>query len=313
MMQRSDATERQEYGAREAEAAGVDLELVEEAAIPLEESEVHLLDRKHNIICDTEARGHATPGGRSRAEIALDASLGFIPLWARNTILRWRFQERSMANFRNPGAAKAAIRGLLAEALLAWGNAAPVKFTEDADLWDFEIVMMPTDKCRPGGGCVLASAFFPDSGRHELLLYPMMFTQSRKEQVDTFIHEIGHVFGLRHFFANVSETAFPVEIFGKHDKFTIMNYGEMSELTPRDRNDLARLYQMAWSGSLTHVNGTPIRLVQPFSALAPAPGSLVAVAQVQPVEQPLAAAYPEALELGGGEQVRMMHARLPAG
>ena len=41
-----------------------------------------------------------------------------------------------------------------------------------------------------------------------------MFAQNRKEQVDTFIHEIGHVFGLRHFFANISETAWPSEIFG---------------------------------------------------------------------------------------------------
>lgn len=289
----------------------MDLELVEAAAIPLEESEIHLLDPEHMIICDTEARGHATPGGLSPAEIVLDASRGFIPLWARDTTLRWRFQERSMATFRNPRAAKAAIRGLLAEALLQWGNAAPVKFTEDADLWDFEIVMMATDNCRPGGGCVLASAFFPDTGRHQLVLYPRMFTQSRKEQVDTLIHEIGHVFGLRHFFADVSETAWPSRIFGRHTKFSIMNYGELSELKDHDRNDLARLYQLAWSGSLTHVNGTPIRLVQPFSALAP--GSLVAVAQVQTVEQPLAAAaYLEALELGAGEQVRMMHPRLPA-
>jgi hypothetical protein len=46
-------------------------------------------------------------------------------------------------------------------------------------------------------GCVLASAFFPDAGRHELVIYPRMFAQNRKEPVDTLIHEIGHTFKLR--------------------------------------------------------------------------------------------------------------------
>ena len=60
-----------------------------------------------------------------------------------------------------------------------------------------------------------------------------MFTQEPEEQVETLIHEIGHVFGLRHFFANVSETAWPSEIFGTHDTFSIMNYGRASQLTDR--------------------------------------------------------------------------------
>ena len=108
--------------------------------------------------------------------------------------------------------------------------------------------------------------FFPDAGRHELVIYPRMFTQSRKEQVDTMIHEIGHTFGLRHFFANVSETAFPSEIFGKHSRFSIMNYGSLSELTDDDKDDLKRLYKMVWSEELKEINGTKIELMQPFSS-----------------------------------------------
>jgi hypothetical protein len=96
-----------------------------------------------------------------------------------------------------------------------------------------------------------------------------MFTQPRKEQVDTFIHEIGHVFGLRHFFADVDESAWASEIFGRHEKFSIMNYGELSKLTDVDNEDLTRLYDSVWAGELTHINGTPIRLVKPYSALAP--------------------------------------------
>lgn len=215
--------------------------------------------------------------------LVLDASEGFIPLWARDSTLHWRFRERSLDYFADPAAASAEIRNLIADALLQWGSSAPVTFKEDTDLWDFEIVMRHADECNPGGGCVLASAFFPDSGRHQLNLYPKLFTQSRKEQVDTFIHEIGHAFGLRHFFALVSESAWPAEIFGTHSKFSIMNYGVLSELTSADKDDLTRLYQLAWGGSLTHINGTPIRLVKPYHTLAFFSGGAF---DVQPIPTP---------------------------
>ena len=91
-----------------------------------------------------------------------------------------------------------------------------------------------------------------------------MFTQSRKEMIDTFIHETGHIFGLRHFFANLTEQALPSEIFGTHRPFSIMNYGHRSELTADDKNDLKKLYELTWNGSLDNVNGTPIVQFKPF-------------------------------------------------
>lgn len=228
-----------------------------------EKEHVHLL--KKGFICDTESRGHETPENKSLTELVLDASEGFIPLWAPDVTLRWRFQERALNNFAHPDAVKNAVRQLFGKALVKWGAAAPVRFTEDNDLWDFEIVVLSGDKCTPSG-CVLASAFFPDAGRHEFTVYPQLFTQSEEEQVDTFIHETGHIFGLRHFFAKTSEGAFPSVLFETQDKFTIMNYGVLSTLTDADKADLTKLYQYAWSGQLTNINGTPIRFVKPFSA-----------------------------------------------
>ncbi|MBO9202398.1 MULTISPECIES: matrixin family metalloprotease [Niastella] len=232
---------------------------------PEADSMIHSLGNGH--ICDTESRGHSTPKGKSVHEIVVDASEGFIPLWAKNTTLRWRFRERSMINFANPAAAKNAIRNLLGEALTQWGTAAPVKFKEDKDVWDFEIAVKNSDECS-ASGCVLASAFFPDPGRHELTIYPIMFNQPREEQVETLIHEIGHVFGLRHFFAKELERGFPSEIFGVHSKFSIMNYGTLSKLTENDKKDLKNLYKQAWSRALTHINGTPIKFVKPFHTFA---------------------------------------------
>ncbi len=238
-------------------------------------SQSHIL--KPGIICGTEKRGHPTPRGRSRAEIVVDASEGFIPLWAKETTLRWRFQESSMTVFKKPAAAKGAIRKLLGDALLAWDDALPVKFAERNDAWDFEVVMKKTEEC-DNNGCVLASAFFPDGGRHKLFLYPTMFQMNETEQVETLTHEIGHVFGLRHFFALIKETAWPAQVFGKHKPFSIMNYGEQSKLTKDDKADLKRLYQTAWSGELKVINGTPIKLVKSFHTTGHPQENVVAIA-----------------------------------
>jgi len=154
-------------------------------------------------------------------------------------------------------------RDLLGKTLSAWGDAAPVRFTEESDNSDFEIVVKQSDSCNIQG-CVLAQGFFPDAGRHQLLVFPKMFEQSQKEQVDTLAHELGHIFGLRHFFAPDTETKWPSVIFGKQKPFTIMNYGDKSELTKTDKSDLEKLYHSVWSRKLTKINGTPIKLVQPF-------------------------------------------------
>lgn len=231
----------------------------------LKKGKVHTYGK--SIRCCTDALGKKSPLGRSPAEIVLDASDGFVPLWAKAQTLRWRFQEMSMTQFENVEAAKEGIRALMSDALLQWGHAAPIRFHESSagQRWDFEVVVREQADCDVNG-CVLASAFFPGGGQDELVIYPTMFAQPRAEQIETLIHEFGHVFGMRHFFANVSETAWAVELFGKQSKFTIMNYGPNSKLTRSDKADLRKLYRMVWSGELDEINGTPIKLFRPYGS-----------------------------------------------
>ena len=217
------------------------------------------------IVCVTEDRGQPKDRDVRRNEIVVGIG-NLIPLWAANVTLNWRFNPRSFSAFAQPDAAKSKIRALFDRALDLWEDARPVNFAEREQGWDFEIVVRNAPDCDTAG-CVLASSFFPDGGRHKLTIYPTMFDQDEKEQVETLIHELGHVFGLRHFFANISETQSPSEIFGTHVEFTIMNYGPDSKLTSADKSDLKKLYQLARSGELRAVNGTPIKLVRPFSSI----------------------------------------------
>jgi len=229
-----------------------ELELHPQDDLRLDEYE-HRFGENKEIICQTD-----TPErGTEKIVVGLG---GVVPLWAAGTVLHWRFNERSMARFRDPENAKNYFRRLLSDAQRMWGWV-PVRFQESSQLVDFEYGLTRGDDCS-NGGCVLASAFFPAATNQDLLIYPVLFNNSYDYQVNVMAHEIGHIFGLRHFFANISETWEESEIFGEHNPFSIMNYGNKSVLTDADRGDLYRLYEAAWSGRLSHVGKLKIALIR---------------------------------------------------
>lgn len=239
----------------------------------------HRYGRDQNIVCDTdplvipkaewEAQQNAPREKRQVSqELLTEIIVGLgdmIPLWEEGSILRWRFHDLSMQAFADPGTAKVAIEALFDEAVAEWGDACPVTFEKSDGRHDFEIVMRSQKRCSPYG-CVLASAFFPDGGQHELVIYPSMFEQSREEQLETLVHEIGHMFGLRHYFALVKETDWAAVSYGEHTRFSIMNYGPDSKLTEADRADLQSLYEKVWSREITEIGGMRVETMRPFSA-----------------------------------------------
>ena len=212
------------------------------------------------VKCNTELK--VPPGTRPNTRILLDVNRNSIPIWDQNMTLHWRFRQDTFLRYDDPESAMERVRDLLAMTLKAWGKAVPVKFIEKNDRWDFEIYIMPENEC-DDDGCYLATAFFPNSERNELALYPKLFRYSEREQLLTLQHELGHIFGLRHFFARKEEGEDPSVTFGKNSAFTIMNYGGLSKLTKADRDDLAELYTRVWSGELTKFRGKKFKLVRP--------------------------------------------------
>lgn len=213
------------------------------------------------VRCATEARLDFGV----QPELVVDVTEGKVPLWARGTTLAWRFDEESFERYGDAVAMKRKVERLMNDAIAAWGSSSPVTFRRDDDSWDFDIYLRVRRDCDEGG-CVLASAFFPSSQRERLVLYPSMFENGidRDEQLATMVHELGHIFGLRHYFAQRDkyEKKFPSLVFGEHLPYTIMNYGSESVLTDTDKADLARLYEAAWSTLPADGIGKEVHLVQ---------------------------------------------------
>lgn len=192
-----------------------------------------------------------------------------IPLWNQNVTLKWKFNS-AFDDYTNSTEVKQYIRTIFTNAINEWGDASPVIFQEDNNQWDFDITILP-DNCNQSG-CTLASAFFPNEDKNILILHPKMFEQTKKEQIETLIHEIGHIFGLRHYFAKEKESSWRSEVFGVHYPLTIMNYGNYSTLTEQDRTDLKLLYQKVWNGQLTNINGLAIKLFSSSTKVNNTPG-----------------------------------------
>src|SRR5881398_2959750 len=91
---------------------------------------------KH-VICVTDSKGYPQPDNKDIIKIRVDSSNGFIPLWDKGVSLNWRFNKSFKNHFKKPDAAKEGVRRLFGEAIVAWGDACPIKFHEDDDAWDF--------------------------------------------------------------------------------------------------------------------------------------------------------------------------------
>ncbi|WP_226646710.1 matrix metalloproteinase-11 [Microbulbifer variabilis] len=201
-----------ENGSYEKETFQLELKSKKEC-VSCAEPIVHKYD--DNKVCVTDKVGYPVLENRSPLDLVLHSGEGYISLWGKNVTLRWKFDEESLRYFKKPDEVKDYIRALLGEALLKWGDASPVKFNENPNVWDFKIRVESVEICSVVG-CTLSRAFFPNPGRNELVLFPTMFEQNRKEQVDTMIHELGHIFELRHFFADLKEKAWHSVIYGVH-------------------------------------------------------------------------------------------------
>ncbi|KAH7372232.1 hypothetical protein BKA66DRAFT_443588 [Pyrenochaeta sp. MPI-SDFR-AT-0127] len=108
----------------------------------------------------------------------------------------------------------------------------------------------------------LARAFFPNSVS-DVVIYDTSLTDPfwRKYLMNTLLHEIGHIIGLRHEFAldrkqdGTLRESTPAQRFGSVNEHSVMSYDDINDIKDTDIKDVKAFYELE---NRSLLNGVPI-------------------------------------------------------
>ncbi|KAL8930896.1 MAG: hypothetical protein Q9211_007194 [Gyalolechia sp. 1 TL-2023] len=198
---------------------------------------------------------NSTPRNIERDPAAIMVGLDtIVPRWKPGSVIKWTAWRMGYDSQRDANYAAVQLR----MAANKW-NEARVGVT-------FEYVALAKDAnfvvCHGGDkGTVLASAYFPNQADLNFLyVYTYAFNPGWKENLwKVFLHELGHVLGLRHEFAMKPGAMFEggaVQV-GQSNELSVMNYrAEPPELQPSDVTSTKEFYGLPTG---TKISGTPIK------------------------------------------------------
>ncbi|KAF7555438.1 hypothetical protein G7Z17_g2148 [Cylindrodendrum hubeiense] len=169
------------------------------------------------------------------------------PRWVPGSVIKWAAWRQGFKTEADADHAAAQLNIAASQ----WNNA-NIGVT-------FEWVPLATDAtfvlCNGGAmGGVLASAFFPNANDlNYLYVYTTAFRpQFRSNMWQVFVHELGHVLGLRHEFAieGLPERGIGPEgrgavVLGVRDEKSVMNYrNDLPEIQPSDIQSTTEFYAL---------------------------------------------------------------------
>lgn len=115
----------------------------------------------------------------------------------------------------------------------------------------FYLVYRPS----PSNSTTLAQAFFPNEVDEDVIVYSFAFEPDNKEILQPiFLHELGHVLGLRHEFAIEQEGEGAVQFMQKNPQ-SVMSYNFPPTMQDSDREGTKAFYQLE-NGA--RVQGRPV-------------------------------------------------------
>ncbi|KAM6484992.1 hypothetical protein HDV62DRAFT_353796 [Trichoderma sp. SZMC 28011] len=190
-----------------------------------------------NYSATTEAKYRCTTETHGCAEVRVGKG-DHIPRWRRNSTLSYFVHNES---FPTPADA-ICVREAMQKAACMWGGiGAAFQEIDCRDSATFVVEYHPRE-CRT----VYARAFFPDELPSELLVYNLALSNATF-LANILAHELGHILGLRHEFADddKQERKLRCVLFGKKNPRSIMDYykdlGQL-QVSEQDLRELEEFY-----------------------------------------------------------------------
>ncbi|RGP78860.1 matrix metallo ase-11 [Fusarium longipes] len=174
-----------------------------------------------------------------------------IPRWKTPTTLKWYL----MAD-RFPSAEEAEIAArALNEAADEWHNVdfgVTILQTTNMHEANFNLVYRKNSRSDPD---TLGRGFFPNIGDSDIIVFSYAMQPTERYRLkNVFLHELGHVFGLRHEFA-IAEEGLGAKQFMMKNPLSVMDYNDQPMVQDSDRQGLRAFYKLA-EGS--DVDGSPV-------------------------------------------------------
>jgi hypothetical protein len=174
-----------------------------------------------------------------------------IPRWKIPTTLKWYLMADKFPSTEDAEIAAEALN----QAANEWRNVdfgVTVFQTQNKREANFNLVYRRNPRDDP---YVLAEAFFPHDRDNDVILYAYgMHPDNRYKLKNVFLHELGHIFGLRHEFAIEEEGEGAVQFMTKNS-LSVMDYNDQPMIQESDKQGLRAFYKLA---ETYDVGGSPV-------------------------------------------------------
>ncbi|KAE9569732.1 hypothetical protein CGMCC3_g14154 [Colletotrichum fructicola] len=170
-------------------------------------------------------------------QVGLDS---IIPRWKASTALKWFLKSEG---FPSADGAKLAAE-TMNQAAQDWNDLSfgvSISQTTDEAAANFNLVYQDNPPDEPG---LLASAFFPLQADMDVVIYGTGLKNSENYPLkSTLLHELGHVFGLRHEFAD-EDSRGQIQ-FMEANKDSVMSYNGVVIIEETDKHGIREFYKLA--------------------------------------------------------------------
>ncbi|KIL85332.1 matrix metalloproteinase-11 [Fusarium avenaceum] len=173
-----------------------------------------------------------------------------IPRWKTPTTLKWYLKKESFTSEERAERAATALN----QAAEEWENidfGVTIRQTENAQEANFNLVYRKNQRNQP---VELGLGFFPHDADRDMFIFTVALLPQRRDMLkNVFLHELGHVFGLRHEFG-LTEKAAAVQFMTKNP-MSVMEYNEVPTIQGTDKEGIRAFYKLAEGLDL---DGSPV-------------------------------------------------------